>query len=71
MGSESGKYDNTATFDFNVVAVVNENRIHEKKKATYTNLRCDNCKEWWIMICLDQKKVWCPWCGAKCKVKNL
>ena len=71
MSSLNDRYDDTVVMDFNAIIVLNKERAKTSAKSTYTNLRCDYCKEWWVMLCLDdRKKVYCPWCGAKCKVKE-
>jgi len=68
MSSKYDDYDEAATVAISgAVAMVNRERL-KKERLTYTNLRCGNCREWWLMLCLgDKKKVRCPWCGAKCK----
>ena len=72
MSSNIDQYDNTVTVDFIAVAVIEKKRLKKSKGVAYTNLRCDHCMEWWIMLCLGKKrKVCCPWCGADCKVKRM
>jgi hypothetical protein len=71
MSSQSGKYDDTVTVTISMVTVVNTDRF-KKSILDYTNLRCDSCKEWWVMLCIgDTKTVTCPWCDAKCEITNL
>jgi len=70
MSSISDGFDVTVTMHFEMVAVTRAERA-KANEPKYTNLRCDSCWEWWVMICLDKKKVFCPWCGEKLTVKNL
>ena len=68
MGSKSADDGVNVSMEFEIVAVTNADR-YKKFHHSYTNLHCDNCKEWWIMICLgDKKKVYCPWCASKLKI---
>lgn len=69
MGSSQDWPEDTVTLEFDVVAVSSRKRIN-KHGGTYTNLRCGKCTNWWIMIAIgEKKKVHCPWCGTKQKVK--
>ena len=72
MPSKYDDYSESVTVSIvEAVTVVNRKRLKEEK-LTYTNLQCNNCQEWWLMLCLgDRKKVRCPWCGAKCKTKRI
>lgn len=72
MGSKTDNFGDAVSVDFHCVGVVNRKKFKKHVgRVQYTNLRCDNCDQWWIMLCLDQKKVRCPWCGAKCKTKHI
>lgn len=71
MGSNQDNYGDTVTVSFPAIAVSRRDRI-KKHGQYYTNLECGNCKEWWIMLSIGKKKkVYCPWCGVKCEVKNI
>lgn len=67
MGSVAEPETTAVTVNFPCVAVVNKDRLERAEKVEYMNIECPTCKEWWIMICLDQKKIRCPWCGQKVK----
>lgn len=68
MGNKINLSEIPATVNFEAVAVVNRIRINTEP-LRYTNLKCGECDEWWIMLCLGKKeKVICPWCGTPNKV---
>jgi len=71
MASLKDDRETVTVFMNDTVAIVKRER-HEKEKLSYTNCQCKKCKEWWIMLCIgDLKKLRCPWCGAKCKRKEI
>lgn len=59
----------TVSIDFDCIAIANRDRVR-KYGQTYTNLHCPACGEWHILIAIGKrKKVHCPWCGKKLKIK--
>lgn len=72
MGSSLDRYDDTVVVDIpQAAAVVNTKRFKRyMQQINYSNVRCDSCGEWWLMVCIDVDKVFCPWCGTKCEVKK-
>jgi hypothetical protein len=72
MGSNSGRYDDTVVVNFPAEGVVAIKRFKKHmKKITYTNIRCNVCGEWWMMICIDSKTLYCPYCSANCEVEGI
>ena len=63
------------TIDFNCKAVISIKQFKSMGKGavpTYTNLNCNLCGEWWIVMCVaDKKEMYCTWCGAICRLEEM